>query len=278
MPRGRVAQKPVKFICVGCGVEAEYRLEKNKRTYCTHACYMTQKIKNRGRYNCDACGTEFLRPPAHYARKQKGAFCSKKCQGLGQLGAANSRFKGAVRVKKNCIICEKEFEVTWADRNRRTTCASMECRSKRMSITMSRPKTAKKCVVCATEFLVSPSGIAREYCSRKCQGKQHAHRIAGENNGRYVHGEAMRAYPPGWTKSHKAQIRERDGHCCKRCGMTTAEHGLLLHVHHIDYVKDNLDASNLITLCKYCHGKMHGRKESRVLWKEELSQLLEKQA
>jgi hypothetical protein len=278
MPRGCGKYDPVKFICVGCGVEAEYRLEKNKRTYCTHACYMAQKIKNRGRYNCDACGTEFLRSPSHYARKQKGAFCSKKCQGLGQLGEANSQFKGAVTVQKNCRICKKEFEVAWADRNRRTTCASKECQSARRSLTRSKPSIAKNCEVCATEFLVKPSGMSRRYCSWKCSSAAHAHRIAGKANGRYVHGEAMRAYPPGWTKTHKAQIRERDGHCCKRCGMTAEAHNTLLHVHHIDYVKDNLDESNLITLCKYCHGQMHGRKESRVLWKEELSRLLEKQA
>ncbi len=58
------------------------------------------------------------------------------------------------------------------------------------------------------------------------------------------------------------------------CFMTEEQHGKLLCVHHIDYYKDNLNYDNLISLCKYCHGKLHGNKESRQKWKKELSNLL----
>ena len=34
-----------------------------------------------------------------------------------------------------------------------------------------------------------------------------------------------------------------------------------LVIHHIDYNKMNNDESNLITLCKVCHGKTNGHRE-----------------
>jgi hypothetical protein len=35
-----------------------------------------------------------------------------------------------------------------------------------------------------------------------------------------------------------------------------------------------MDPVNLITCCRWCHGKMHGRLQQRERWKRELSALL----
>ena len=97
--------------------------------------------------------------------------------------------------------------------------------------------------------------------------------MRGAGNGRFVHGEALKKYPRGWNGNHKRKIRERDGDCCRLCGREK-EGQINLHVHHINYVKADIDPTNLITLCKYCHGQMHGGVVQRAMWQRRLSALL----
>lgn len=57
-------------------------------------------------------------------------------------------------------------------------------------------------------------------------------------------------YPFEFNDELKLKIRTRDGHICQNCGATEN-----LCVHHIDYVKANLDDCNLITVCSSCNVK-----------------------
>ena len=61
-----------------------------------------------------------------------------------------------------------------------------------------------------------------------------------------------------WQKL-RAIVRARDG-ACVRCG-TTAN----LSVHHIDGDWRNNTMSNLVTLCRRCHGRADGGKAARFL-------------
>jgi len=72
-------------------------------------------------------------------------------------------------------------------------------------------------------------------------------------------------YGPGWNKSKKKSVRERDNHTCKNpnCTMTQEKHiekyGEKLHVHHLRKARNVNDPEernakeNLITLCRDCH-------------------------
>lgn len=68
-----------------------------------------------------------------------------------------------------------------------------------------------------------------------------------------------------WRMSYKwrqtrEEIRERDGHACRSCGLSQSEHGTRLHVHHIEPVSDGgvkYDHRNLVTLCGECHVAAH---------------------
>jgi 5-methylcytosine-specific restriction endonuclease McrA len=56
---------------------------------------------------------------------------------------------------------------------------------------------------------------------------------------------------PAWRATRDA-IRERDSHRCMICGSSRD-----LHVHHCDYDTTHDHSANLITLCVYCHARVH---------------------
>ena len=91
----------------------------------------------------------------------------------------------------------------------------------------------------------------------------------GENAANYINGKGNEPYSIEFTVELKEQIRERDNHECQCCGMTEEEHiivnGRLLHVHHIDYNKQNCEKINLITLCQGCNIRAN---YNRDYWKE----------
>jgi len=64
-------------------------------------------------------------------------------------------------------------------------------------------------------------------------------------------------YPDGWNKI-RYYIFKRDGYRCQICGRTSQ-----LVCHHIRPIKCNGShhASNLITVCQYCHKRIHKIKD-----------------
>lgn len=91
----------------------------------------------------------------------------------------------------------------------------------------------------------------------------------GEKNPAWKGGWSRKDYPLGWNRTHKEQIRQRDGYKCQICGVPEAECIRKLYVHHIDYIKGNIDPRNLISCCPKCHGRTGSNRE---YWKEFLSE------
>jgi len=54
-------------------------------------------------------------------------------------------------------------------------------------------------------------------------------------------------------KNWRKKVFERDNYICQECGISDKER--ILHIHHIDYNKNNNELINLITLCNVCHAK-----------------------
>lgn len=80
-------------------------------------------------------------------------------------------------------------------------------------------------------------------------------------------GISREPYPFGFDSELKQSIRIRDNHKCVLCGKNTPR----LCVHHVDYAKDNLAPSNLVSLCPSCHS---GTNSNRAYWQERLSLLV----
>lgn len=69
------------------------------------------------------------------------------------------------------------------------------------------------------------------------------------------------------TYETKANIRDRDGYVCTKCGMTNEQHqdayGCQLDVHRL--VPGSLySVEGCITVCKSCHGKLPRRKSGEA--------------
>lgn len=58
-------------------------------------------------------------------------------------------------------------------------------------------------------------------------------------------------------KERRLQILSRDEWMCKDCSRHFNTKGVILQVHHINGITDDLSDSNLITLCTACHKEKH---------------------
>jgi hypothetical protein len=93
----------------------------------------------------------------------------------------------------------------------------------------------------------------------------------GKNNHFFINGNFIDLYSNDWNELLKDSIRKRDKCVCQLCGIHQDELDISLHVHHIDYNKDNLNPDNLISLCNSCHAKTNTNRE---YWIEYFTQTL----
>jgi len=91
----------------------------------------------------------------------------------------------------------------------------------------------------------------------------------GKYNQNWNGGSSFEPYSLDWTEELRESIRQRDNYKCQNCGMTQEEHliviGRVLHVHHIDYNKQNCKEVNLITTCLSCNTRANF---NRTYWQE----------
>ena len=83
----------------------------------------------------------------------------------------------------------------------------------------------------------------------------------GNKNGMWQGGTGNVPYPFAFDNKLKELIRKRDNYTCQKCGKTQEENGRKLDVHHIDYIKENIDPQNLISLCRKCNPQVNGNRK-----------------
>jgi len=126
----------------------------------------------------------------------------------------------------------------------------------------------KQCLVCDKNFWVTPSlENIRRTCSWRCKTIYET----GKNSNGYIHGNWKRPYPKVFNGELKKLIHALDNYKCLNCSMTELQHqkrfGQSLHVHHIDYNKENCQIENLITACRSCNSKFNHNREK---WMKQL--------
>ncbi len=88
--------------------------------------------------------------------------------------------------------------------------------------------------------------------------------ITGSKHPNWQGGIGRLPYPFEFDNKLKELIRERDGYICQLCGKTQKENSRKLDIHHIDYVKENLNPINLISLCRNCNVKANTGREDWI--------------
>jgi len=200
--------------------------------------------------NCENCGIEY------WATHSVTKYCSRKC-----MGKANSN-----STELQCEYCGKKFSkpVSVLTHNPSKYC------SKKCYGMAKRDRVDCECGVCGKKFIELPCHIARgggKYCSHQCFGTAHS----GENHYGWKpdlgENRSIRSIPE--YKEWRNSVYARDNWTCQDCG----GRGGILHAHHIfpfaDFPEHRLEVWNGTTLCKSCHGKIHGR----PTWVDETSQL-----
>lgn len=277
MAAGKVVKE-----CVGCGTPFESYAYKN-RLYCSMKCWRRHQL---GQSQCQHCGKTFT----HKASKAK-MYCSPECRHAAGWKASDP----SKTVTTDCPVCGKSFtyykswpkktcswacyqEQVGADKKTTTTCpecgkefeyylswprkyCSRTCASKAtVSNIVHFVPTAYSttCEQCGKEYTTTPSLTRGRFCSLWCYGDWLAeHGPRGEDHPAWRGGGA-RYYGRNWNQQRRA-ARRRDRYTCQRCGITEAELGHALDVHHIRRFKDFDDyreankVSNLVSLCTKCH-------------------------
>lgn len=226
------------------------------------------KVLSMGKFNqkfkpnrtCKVCGKAFYARPCRVAKGQ-GNYCSNQCAGVEKRGELNGRWSGG-DVTKICSICGLEFQVP-ARKQDKTRFCSVVCSSSWKEQSYSGTNNPRWtggevsiiCEVCGKEFSVERNQATyARCCSRACSGEWKSIHKSGENNSNWHGGKSFEPYPATFNKAFKQAIRERDGHLCI-CGKTGKE------VHHINYVKNDTNPQNCITLCRSCHAKTNFRRD-----------------
>jgi len=158
-----------------------------------------------------------------------------------------------------CQNCGKKLG-SWASCEQTKLCK--ECYLKTL-IGINNPnyKNAKpKCLDCHKEIC---------YNNERCWNCYNIWIKNPKNHPNYIDGRSFEPYTIEFTEELKESIRKRDDYKCQNCSMTEEEHlivnGQVLHVHHIDYNKQNCSKENLITTCKQCNIRAN---YNRSYWEE----------
>lgn len=240
---------PASRTCKACGGP----ITNSNETYCSLACKHAYRGIMPDLKKCAACGEVMqYRPgePPHKYRLRKT--CNRKCSfvltGMSQTIALPS---------KACSVCgatiqRRPGEHSGSYRNRKT--CSHECKVAQTAIgRRARFNDTKVCVVCGETFARGEKETPSNFLKRRACGRECGYKAAAMT--KRINAPAASPYPQKFNDALKEAIRERDAHVCRLCGGTSR--GRKLHVHHINYNKQDCRPSNLLSLCASCHGKTH---------------------
>jgi len=99
----------------------------------------------------------------------------------------------------------------------------------------------------------------------------------GEKNPAWIDGRSFEPYTPSFNDRFKERIKERDNYTCQLCNIFEKDalklYKIRLHIHHIDYCKENTFFQNCISLCIRCNSMVN---KDREIWTKHFQDLLKK--
>lgn len=194
-----------------------------------------------------------------------------------------------------CLVCSKSFYRRQGGKYCSRKCFNKAPKSQKWYEVMHKlvpPNKGKiiteeiKCLTCGKVF-VDRKWKHLKYCSLKCASKRkiwnkglHIRTNTGKtlfkkgNTGKkcvnWKGGKSLELYGLKFSKKLKEKIRKRDNYRCQECfrhqdelykGTKNGIKPYKLHIHHIDYNKENNVEENLISLCLMCHMQTNWNRE-----------------
>ena len=215
---------------------------------------------------CPVCGKSFQRPSYRIKEGQK-SYCSPACQNKGRQ----------ITVKVFCATCGKEFAINPSRVRDTFNFCSPECFYESRKISYGEaPLCACGCGLPVTrdfggtwhKFIHGHNFTGKKHSSEtrvklsqaaKRRSAEQSQRIRGEKNPHFRHGKTKEINEQrlNWwdNKPIRKEVIARDNNTCQSCfkEFFFSE----LHVHHIDLDVTNNNLSNLMTLCRWCHARLH---------------------
>ena len=295
---GRETLKTVN--CSECGKEI---LRKSKyisdtiNNFCSKDCEGNWKKKNMRGENavrwdggkvtivCAQCGKSKEIPKCQVTENN---FCNSSC--MGKWASINKRgaeiYNYVEKINVGCSYCGKDKFVTpkKVEQKQNHFC-DFECMGKWQSVYRGAEnvhnykkenRIIRLCSCCGKELerdLWQQRYRKKAFCDHACYGKWLSENNIEENHPAWLGGPLP--YPPGWRYKLKEIIRNRDERTCQLCGIKEADSGRRLDVHHIDYDKNNLNHSNLISLCMSCHRRTNHRRDEWITYFQNINNLQE---
>jgi len=230
-----------------------------KRRFCSQECANaapSSKREDPAPKPCVICGAmmsyDRARQPNVTTWKQTET-CGHECA-VALVAQRNYKHEPA----KQCPICQAVFsrrEDEHANEFRSRKTCSKECSLVLRGQTRKGAYQPHECKICGEpvtpyEGEKTTTFNRRKTCSESCRLQLSGIGISRTRLGLQ---ERRNPYPPEWSSKLRRMIRDRDGNVCQLCGATPGQR--TFPVHHIDYNKQHVHPSNLITLCDPCHAK-----------------------
>lgn len=238
---------------------------------------------------CQHCGETFFRYPSELVRERSGLYCSRPCRYTAS--------RGITTVERTCLACGTVFKMalTQTTHGRGRYCSRAcyaaartgtyppceQCgkpiihphgpkrfcsRACHIAHRVAQPKnkTACTCLCCGATFYLWTGELKKpsrgKYCSKRCAGLSRFNVNPKNWSSRWRNGSAERraARNTSAYRDWRKIVLACDKHACRRCG----KRGGNLHVHHIKgwatHPELRYEVSNGETLCRVCHGVVHG--------------------
>lgn len=213
---------------------------------------------------CKQCNGEINQIPS----KSNRPFCSQLCYGKWRSENIKGELHpmwGGGRLKRNCIICNREFTFDKGDIKRREGKFEKQfCSVKCKSIWQRGQWIHVKCDNCKKELILTTTQQKERnhhFCNEECLHKWYRK----DNHPRWKNGitsENQKIRDSIEYKNWRLKIFRRDKFQCKLCGgKSKKEHRVILHAHHIksfiNHPNLRFELDNGITLCNKCHILIH---------------------
>lgn len=191
---------------------------------------------------------------------QKRRFCSPKCKAQRQsrdrihIPKAETFKRPAKGDRISCAMCGNEFYRAPREIQRNRRFCSVPCHNE----SMVKVRIKRSCGWCGDTMYLSPSRSMIQYCSRLCMAEAKIKRpLDREHNGRRAKKD-QNGYVMLWEPEHPNKSLKGWQYEHRLVAEETLERYLTSDedVHHIDYIVDNNDSSNLEVLDSVTHARI----------------------